>query len=421
MLQRKSLASSKYLIALFALFLAASAARQSVAAYYFRQNLPSSLQKAIAWDSGNPVYPAALANLSHLYSETPDPGAVIQLYKSAVRKSPFDAGYISDLAQAHDWAGQTAEALPLFQRAQFLFPSSPEINWKLANFYVRAGKNAEAVSPLKRAFSSQVIANHQIFALCESARLDSSTVLDNILPPEPNSYLSYLNFQAARRNFAAAQQVWDRLQLLHSPFELRDTFPFLDALIKAHEIDRATSAWSSLAARFPALISSPASAANLVTNANFQTDLLDGGFDWRVYPVPGVTVTQDPATPEPSTRSLQINFDGSQNLYYGSVLQLVPVQPRTKYDFSAVSRPASLTTDTGAFLQVSDGYDPGKIFGATEPLTGTAPWSEQKFSFETGPTTRLVTIRVVRAPSQKFDNKIAGAFYTTRISLLPLP
>ena len=137
---RKLTITSRILLFAFVLNLIVFIARQGVASYYARQNRPDALEKAMIWDPANPVYPAALANLVHLYGRSPDPDEVMRLYQTAARLSSFDAGFTADLAQANDWAGRTEVALPLFRRAQQLFPNSPDINWKIANFYIRSGK-----------------------------------------------------------------------------------------------------------------------------------------------------------------------------------------------------------------------------------------------------------------------------------------
>src|ERR1700692_4334678 len=225
------------------------------------------------WDPENPIYPAALANLLHLYGQSPDPDGVIRLFQTALRLSPFDAGYTADLAQANDWAGRTDVALPLFQRAQQLFPNSPEINWKLANFYIRSGNIGDALPALRKILSSNIIDKNQIFALSDRAGIDSVTIVENLLPPDVPTYFTYLNFEAQRGNFSAAQETWNRLLSLGSPFDPKAAFPFLDALVRSHELDIASDVWSSLVSRFPDRIPSPASPNNLVTNPNLQADI----------------------------------------------------------------------------------------------------------------------------------------------------
>jgi tetratricopeptide (TPR) repeat protein len=310
-------------------------------------------------------------------------------------------------------------ALPLFQRAQQLFPNSPEINWKIANFYIRSGNTGDALSALKKILSSTVIDKNQIFLLSDRSGISPASIVDKLLPSNIPAYFAYLNFETQRSNFSAAQETWNRLLSLHSPFEPKEAFPFLEALIRSHEPEGALDVWSSLVSRFPDRISSPASANNLITNGDLRADILDGGFDWRVFPVSGVAVNQDSTGPSADARSLRVEFDGTQNLYYGSVLQFVPAQPRTKYRFSAFTRSQAITTEAGVGVQISDAYDPMKILGSTDPLIGTTPWSEQSFTFETPPETRLLIVRIVRVPSQKLDNKINGAFWLSRGSLTP--
>jgi tetratricopeptide (TPR) repeat protein len=410
----------RYLVSGILLLLVVVAARQGIAAYYFRKVSPASVQKAMAWDPRNPQYPATAANLVHLYGDNADPDVVIRWYETASRLSPFEAEYYVALAQANDWAGRPSQAVVLFQRAQELFPNSPEINWKVANFRVRTGKTSEALPALKKVLFSGAINENQVFALISNARIDPGTVIDELLPSDAHAFVDYLNFQVDRGDMAAAQQTWDHLLQLHTPFEISAAFHYLDALIKSRDVERAMKAWSALVERFPLLVPSPASSPNLVTNGDFRGDILNGGFDWRVIPVAGAVVTQETSDSGKNSRSLRIDFDGSQNLYYDSVVQFIATEPNTHYDFSAVLSSEGITTDSGVGLRVSDPYSSAEL-GSTDTLTGTAPQSEYKFSFTTGPEMRLLLLGVFRAPSRKFDDKIAGTFRIGKVTIVVRP
>jgi hypothetical protein len=269
---------------------------------------------------------------------------------------------------------------------------------------------------------SGTVAPNQIFSLVAGARVEESAVIDEVLPKEPNAYVAYLNFLVDRGDLEGAQMVWPRLLGQSTAFPVEQTFHYVDALIRAQDVDGAVAAWAAVQAKFSGAVPPPPSKDNLVSNGNFHTDIVNGGFDWRILPRTGALVTQDTIHgPAGNTggRELRIDFDGTQNPAYDAVLQFAPVEPNTKYEFSTRMRVEGLTTDSGVSLQVVDAYDPNKLLGATESLTGSTAWSDYKFRFTTGPRTRLLLVRVMRLPSQKFDRKISGTFAVSRVSLVP--
>ncbi len=223
-----------------------SAAREGVAAYYIHQNTPNALQSATRWDPTNPVYPAAAANLLHLYGDDPDPSGVVRLYQAALLLSPFDAAYSANLAQACEWTGKPTLAAAYFRRALTLFPNSPQINWQVANFYVRSGNTNEALPLLRKVLSTNLIPKNQIFALATNARIDFATVVDDLLPADASTITAYLNFQVDHNNTIAAQKTWDRL--LQLPFLLRNQSN-LSLSRLAHPIPRSRACFASVVLR----------------------------------------------------------------------------------------------------------------------------------------------------------------------------
>ncbi|MGD0402541.1 MAG: hypothetical protein ABSB66_05030, partial [Candidatus Acidiferrales bacterium] len=206
---------------------------------------------------------------------------------------------------------------------------------------------------------------------------------------------------------------------LKSPFELAQSFPYLDALIQRRDVDRLTAAWAALCARFPQEVRARKSSPNLITNADFAFALLNGGLDWRVIPVQGAAVSEDSSVGVAGSKSLRIEFNGTQNLEYAHVLQYVPVSPNTVYTFSAYMRAQGITTDSGPRLEVLDAFDPSKLFVSTENVTGTSDWSAHQLEFKTGADTRLLIVKIARPASRKFDNQLAGTIWIARVTLSP--
>ena len=368
------------------------------------------------WDPANPEYYDALGTLIHLYADRGNSDEIVQLYQNATRLSPHDAQFWADLGAAYDWAGRSNDALDAFEHAQRLFPNSPEINWRLANFYVRAGNAPDALRTLELVLQEDGTAGRRVFTLATNATRDKNALL-NMLPPQPTVFFDYLDFLVERGDIAGAELVWDRVLQLGLPFDLRLAFPYVDALIQHAELGQMSKVWSALAQRFPAQVQLTVHGSNLVTNGGFESEILNGGLDWRVFPIEGAVVSLDSVGVLEGAHALRITFDGSRNLDYGHVFQYVPVQPKTRYRFSSHMRVQGITTDSGLRLQVCDAYNMGNIFVTSENLVGTSGWSEQHAEFTTFVDTRLLLVRVIRPASDKLDNQIAGTAWIDDIRL----
>lgn len=405
-------------LALCLLFCIYLVGRRGIADWYFRQESPTSVQAALQWERDNPQYYDALGTLTHLYGTPKNLDASVAFYESAKRLSPYDAHFWSDLGSAYDWAGRTNDALSAFKRALRLFPNSPEINWRFANFAFRTHRIPEALAALRVVLVGNIPAHRDVFRLAVSATRDNRAILQ-MLPPQASVFFDYLNFEMEAGNVTTAEQVWLRLLQLKLPFDLRQAFPYLDALIQRREPGRLVAAWSALAERFPAQIGPLVNNFNLVANGGFEHDILDGGFDWRIVPVDGAVVSMDFQDAFEGARALRLEFNGKRNLDYGHVLQYVAVQPNTQYRFSGTLRMKGISTDSGPRFQVFDAFDMGKLFVSTENTVGTSGWSSQHLEFKTKPDTRLLIVRVARPPSQKLDNQISGTVWVDLVSLTP--
>jgi hypothetical protein len=395
--------------------------RRGVGALYFRKGSPDNVQAALKWDPSNPRYYDSLATLMHLYADDENPNEIIRLYRNAVGLSPHDAELWADLGAAYDWAGSSSQAVGAFQKAHFLFPNSPQINWRLANFDFRTGRTLEALSALKRVLSEDSSAQRNVFMLVTRATNDRKAILNVMLPPQGPLLFAYLNFEAEKGDLDGAQEVWARIIQSNLEFNLHQAFPYLDALIHHRKADQLAETWSILTKRFPALVGPDGDGSNLVTNGSFRRDILNGGLDWRVVPVEGVTVGLSVESPCGDARALRITFDGSRNLDYSHVVQYVRVQPATRYRFSSQARAEGITTDTGPRFEISDAYNMNRLFASTENVLGTSDWSEQHAEFTTGSDTHLLLIRIARPPSSKLDNKIFGSVWVTHVLLKPEP
>ena len=74
-----------------------------------------------------------------------DPGAAIEPYRAAVQLNPHSARYWFDLASAYQVLGDTSNQSWALEHAIEADPTTPDVAWEAANFYLVQGDNEKAL------------------------------------------------------------------------------------------------------------------------------------------------------------------------------------------------------------------------------------------------------------------------------------
>jgi hypothetical protein len=157
---------------------------------------------------------------------------------------------------------------------------------------------------------------------------------------------------------------------------------------------------------------------NLICNGNFEDELLNFGFAWRIIPTEGVFAGPVTSTFHSPSHALLIQFSGKENLLYQQVFQYVKVSPGQTYRLRAFMKTEGITTDSGPRLEVYDAYNATALDKSTDDLTGNSDgWTSLLLDFAAGPKTELIVVRLTRWPSKKFDNLIAGKVWLDDVQL----
>ena len=393
---------------------------QAISVWHFRRGSPEEIEKAIKWDPGNARFYAARAQALRMSVEGADVNEVIRLNQTATRLSPYKAWYWAELASSYEWAGREEQAQRAYERAGQLFPNSPEINWKLGNYYIRAGKSGEALRAIRKMLLGSAQNRQAAYDLAWRAEIPAGQILGEMVPGDTGNLLAYLGYLVRTGRMDQAGETWARLLGSGARLEPQAAFFYLDALIQHKRVDELSAAWGNLAAGRPAVNQSRRPEANRITNGGFEDEILNGGLDWRVLVVEGVVVSVDNLNSFDGTRSLRILFEGQRNIEYVHVSQYVPVQPDSRYRFTAYLRTQKITTDSGPRFEIFDAFDARRMAVATDSVEGTQSWTPQQIEFRTSPETRLLVVRLVRSPSRKFDNLISGTVWIDHVSLVPI-
>jgi hypothetical protein len=242
-----------------------------------------------------------------------------------------------------------------------------------------------------------------------------------------------------------AGNLWDGWAgvLPHVSEENREVF--LKELIRAREVDAALHLWSSMRARpggpsqdlylrFSEFLLSQKRIREAkevwrgvlggkepgVHDGGFEAPPAGQSFGWRVGRQNDVAVERSLEAPLEGSYCMHLRFNGSRNVPFHHVYQIVPVESGKEYNLSFVQRSRNLTTDQGVGVGVS-GYGCSGLKKHSEPVLGSSPWTRGELSFSVPEGCEAVTLRLVRKESLKFDSKISGDYWVDGMSLKRVP
>jgi tetratricopeptide (TPR) repeat protein len=324
-----------------------------------------------------------------------DIDGALQQYRRAAALNPNDSAHWLAIADAEQLRNNVLGQRYALERATEADPTTPHVAWSAANFFLAQGDNDAALREFKVVLENDAAAANAVFALSTHVA-DVPEIIANELPPDPQAFLSFLTFLTAQRNSAGAAEVWQGLTRLGKPFEPGLALAYIDYLIAQHDIPAARLAWHQ-SAELCGLSAYLPSSDNLIVNPNFDSEILNQGFDWHYQRQANVELSLDPSELHGGYRSLSVTFDGP-GVTDAGIAQLVPAEPNTEYEFSAYYKAAAVEGAGGPKLDIQDAYT-GTHYFASDDLRNAEVWHEVDGKFRTGPEAQLLALRLVRVPA----------------------
>ena len=381
----------------------------------------SGLERAVKLDPGDAAYHL---QLGRLYEYNP-PSLQLDKAEGHLRRAAYLDSYDPqnwlELAAALELQGRTTEAGAILRQVDFLAPNLPAYQWPIANFYLLQGNVDECFRHFRVVLAGTSQYNNNVFGMAWKATDDAGKILQQLIPEQAATEFSYLNFLISEHRLNEAQAVWSRIVAGREAFSPSQASPYIDSLIAAQRPDEAYQVWTDLQKKGPIRYSSFPSESNLISNGEFEDELLNMGFDWRIVSLEGIYAGLDTSTYRSPSHALLVQFSGKQNVHYQNVLQYVKVSPGHSYRLEAFMKTEGITTDSGPRLEVYDAYNPSALDKLTDDLTGTSDgWRPLILDFASGPKTALIVVRLVRLPSKKLDNLISGKVWLDDVQLTPV-
>jgi len=375
-----------------------------------RAELPS-LERAVWLSPGNADYHHRLGRYFAFVAG--DAPLAIASLQRAVDLNPHDAHYWFDLAGAYQVTGNTAGQRAALERALQADPTTPDVAWEAANFFLIAGDIDRALHEFRVVIANDIELRDAALHTCWRVRPDADALLRDVVPASPDSLISFLTLLETKQETEGTIKAWERLAQSHEKYENRYLYQYVNYLIDEHRPDAALSAWEQSAAVLGLSAYLPTE-DNLVVNGDFSLDVLNGGFDWTYVNRPGVQPLLDASDFREGSRSLSLTFEGP-GINDAGIQQLIPVHSATTYDFSAYYKSADFEGAGGPEIVLRDYYTHAPLY-ASDPLRDADFWKEVHSQVTTPDSTTLLMLTIDRVPA---GSPIRGKLWLNHIELSP--
>jgi tetratricopeptide (TPR) repeat protein len=370
------------------------AGRLFVASAYGDKPELASLERAARLDSGNADYRNHLGRYYALVAR--DPAAAIEPYRAAVQLNPHSARYWFDLASAYQVLGDISNQTWALEHAIEADPTTPDVAWEAANFYLVQGENEKALREFHVVLENEPSLAGPSIQFCWRINPDVDMLLRDVVPSNSTAYIAFLTLLMSKQETAATAKVWSAMMAAPERFEQRYAYNYIQYLFDHKDVDEARLAWQQAAPRF-GLSSYLPTRNNLIVNGDFNLDVLNGGFDWQYEKQSSVALTLDPSDFHSGHRSLLITFDGP-GVNDAGIRQFIAVQPKTVYEFSAYYKNGEIQGAGGPHLTIQDAFSRDVLYDSDE-LKEAGFWKSATGEFTTGDDCKLLVLHIRRLPA----------------------
>src|SRR5262245_39419804 len=254
--------------------------------------------------------------------EPADPAKSLYHATRAVKLSPWDYQGRQLLASAQELNGRRVEAENSILAAVKLAPNHAELNWMLANIYIRNGKLRESIDHFRIAGSTRADLLQDAFELLWQASGEDLEALKSLAGSDPEKQLALVNYMIGKSRIPDAISIFstiDRQARLDSPRSAE----FITTLVNAGQYNSARGLWIDLASALSRV--DPKSAGN-IWNGSFESDSVRSfdQFDWNINPNKYARIGFDRSETHTGLRSLRMMFSGKDTTTInGQVRQLI--------------------------------------------------------------------------------------------------
>lgn len=313
-------------------------------------------------------------------------------FERVVRLSPFDYRWWGQLGRAYEQADKIENAEKAFEYANILAPNYVVPKWQTGNFYLRLGREEEAIKNLKDAVARDPVYREQVFSIVWDFYEKDSAKLETLVDNDPAVIAGLAKFYAAKGLPSKSLSAWNRLSKAD-----RDTHSEVAELIAQAMFDKGFFA-TSVKLR-DQLGFEKGAAVGKIHNGGFESDLVSAEnalFAWKISRLDGMRVQTTGFKKRGGKQSLAVSFSGFNKPNINNIYQTIAVENGAKYRIEFSVKTERLASSGLPVLQVTNAID-SKVLATSKPFSaGSNEWENYELEFLVPDDSEGVSIRTSR-------------------------
>ncbi len=367
---------------------------------YASQPAPGGLEHAIRLVHDNPDFYFLLGFYTDTYDYTAPKSKAIERYKQALEINPTNYDYWYYLANALADNNESEKASYAFKQAVKMSPGTVSLRWRAALLAAKLGDTDSVIDNLSNVIKVDPHRRNKAFTLLWQTVDDSQLILDTV---HDDGLVHYLMFLINTKRTDEAIELWNRPNNIKTEYN-KLYMRLINFLLRQNRVEEAKTIWAEDYGEFDG-----------IWNGDFEGEIQNGGFGWRLNELEGVTYTKD-SDSEKGQYSLKTTFDGKKNLNFYHIRQTVAVKPNTEYELTLFVKTKDISTKNGIYVNLYCPHSRGFSM-STKQLRGTHDWHKETLTFRTPADCRSIEVRLRRKESHRIDRYLSGSVWIDDVRL----
>lgn len=322
------------------------------------------------------------------------------------------------LAVTAEARGDLPMAETALQQAVQLAPQRSSVQWRLANLWLRMGKDNEASALLGQVVQRQPTYLPEALGLLWQTTQGNVARVQTLIGPPVNHQLEFCRFLIAQEQFESAAQVFGALnspalldkqtdeQKAQTERSLRGQI--LTQLINAGKTESAAQLWQQAFAKADEW------GNGKIWNGDFERPIQKEftQFDWNLTSNNRVRVLVANDAAHGGRQALKLSYLGKETTRLASeIRQLVLVQPGKRYRLEFFWRAEALVSPDGPYVALVRNDNQTEVAASAPVRNGSTDWQAGVVEFQAPASLTSLSIAIKQTPKFSYTEPTKGAVW----------